>query len=114
MLGRIIIALALSFAVFVAPAAPIELTKIVSAKSICFAHINMDPCQRCPMHQGPASSSTGSTCCSAQAPCFVCYSHTSDNFVVGMNRVGFASFTNDRVSARFQRPSVPPPRVGFS
>lgn len=114
MFGRITLALALAVAVLTAPAAPIEIAKIGSAHgTFCpVMHRNMDPCQRCPM--APNSSSSGSTCCSVQAPCFVAYSNGPDDFIAGMSCRNFKSLMNDRVTARFQRPSVPPPRVALS
>jgi hypothetical protein len=113
MFGKIGLSLLLAIAVLVAPAAPIEIAKISSPDAICSTmHMNMDPCQRCPLSSNQTSSN--STCCSVQAPCFVGYANSSEDFVAGVSRNDFTTSANDRVSARFQRPPVPPPRVAFS
>jgi hypothetical protein len=114
LMGKITLSLALTIALLAAPAAPIEIAKIASphASSCPVMHRNMDPCQRCPMT--PTSSSSGSTCCSVQAPCFVAYSDGPNEFIAGMSSTNFKSFMNDRVTARFQRPPVPPPRDALS
>jgi hypothetical protein len=116
MLSRITLSLALTIAVLVAPATPIELAKAVSSRTSCSAHMQMktDPCQHCPMTPPAPSSSSGTTCCSVQAPCFVGYSNASDDFVAGMRSTNVAQAVNDRVNVRFQRPPVPPPRHRLS
>jgi hypothetical protein len=112
--SRIAFSLVLTIAVVALPAAPIELTKAFSPKTSCSAHTKIARCQGCPMTPSSPSSGSGSTCCSAQAPCFVGYANSSEDFVAGVSRNDFTTSANDRVSARFQRPPVPPPRVAFS
>lgn len=112
MLTRTLLSLALGLGVLVAPMAPIDLTKALSLHSSCWAHLKIDPCQRCPLSSNQTSSN--STCCSVQAPCFVGYANSSEDFVAGVSRNDFTTSANDRVSTRFQRPPVPPPRVAFS
>lgn len=109
------LSLALVVAVSIAPAAPIEITKIVSPKKGCFSHmeVNRDPCHGCPMTPASSSSNSAATCCSVQAPCFVGYAHGADNFRAGLSAIGFAMFTNIRIDPRLQRPPVPPPRAAF-
>ena len=114
MLSRTILSLTLTIAVLAAPAAPIEFSKITSPHAKCSPSMQIDPCQRCPLNSNQTNSNSGSACCSVQASCFVGYANASDEFVAGMDRIDFASFANDRVSARFQRPPVPPPRLQFS
>jgi hypothetical protein len=114
MFSRGALSLAISFAILVAPTAPIEITHVFSPKKNCCAHTrtNADPCHGCPISSG--GTTAGSTCCSVQAPCFVSCVNGSDEFVAGMSSAGFAFFTNDRVTSRVQRPPVPPPRIQFS
>src|ERR1043166_2666604 len=116
MFSRITLSLALVVTVALAPAAPIEITKMVSPKKGCCSHtqVHRDPGHGCPMTPASPSSNSGSTCCSLQSPCFVGYAHGSDNFLAGLNAVALAPFTNDRVSARLQRPPVPPPRSALA
>lgn len=116
MFGRTMLALVLALAVFVAPAAPIEIAKVVSPKKSCCTHqqVNVDPCHGCPMTPNSSSSSSASACCSVQAPCFVAYSHGTDGFLMGIKEIGFATSANNAVSSRSQRPPVPPPRAELS
>jgi hypothetical protein len=112
MFGKIILSLTVAFAVCLAPAAPIEVSKILASQASCCARTTDNPCQHCPFRSNQTSSA--STCCSAQAPCFVVYSNTSDNFVAGVSRKHLANAANDAVIARAERPPVPPPRVSFA
>ena len=116
MLSKSLLSLALGIAVVIAPAAPIEIAKIVSPKKSCssYLQVNADPCQGCPMTPSSSNSTSGSSCCSAQAPCFVCYSHFTDGFVAAMDTLRFAQFANERVKTRSRRPPVPPPRTVIS
>ena len=116
MFSRITLSLALIVAVSIAPAAPIEIAKIVSPKKGCCSRVqvNRDPCHGCPMTPASPGSNSASTCCSAQSPCFVGYAHGSDNFLAGLNAIALTSFANERVTTRLQRPPVPPPRSSFS
>jgi hypothetical protein len=112
MLSRVLLSITLALGVPIAPMAPIDVAKALSPHSKCCAHVKIDPCQRCPLSSNQTSSN--STCCSVQAPCFVGYANSSEDFVAGVSRNDFKTSANDRVSARFQRPPVPPPRIAFS
>lgn len=114
MLSRIVLSLTLTLAVVIAPASPIEFSKMVSPRpSYCpVMQANMDPCQRCPTNSNQTNSS--SSCCSVQSPCFNYYSNATDDFVAGMASLAFKSQANDRFTIRSQRPPVPPPRFALS
>jgi hypothetical protein len=112
MLSRIMLSLTLTIAVLVAPAAPIEFSRIKSSHVRCSPAIQIDRCQRCPVNSNQTSSN--STCCSVQSPCFNYYSNATDGFVAGMASIAFKSQANDRFTFRSQRPPVPPPRFALS
>src|SRR5436309_2957404 len=112
MLSRLTLSLALILAVLVAPAAPLDLNAALTSRISCCIRIQVDPCQSCPINSGPTNS--GSACCSVQAPCFVCFSHGGDDFIAGMRALRFAVGENKKVTQRFQRPPIPPPRTGLS
>jgi hypothetical protein len=116
MLSRIIVALALATSVMIAPAAPIDIAKAFSPQMKCCARtqVSVDPCKCCPISSNQTTSTSGLTCCSAQAPCFVFYANSSDDFLADVSKVQFACFANDSISTRFQRPPVPPPRIALS
>jgi hypothetical protein len=116
MFSRITLSVTLAVAVLIAPMAPIEIAKAISPHHGCCVKpaVKADPCQHCPMAPTSPASSSGSTCCSVQAPCFVGYAHGLDNFLAGIASGHFAMAVNQRVTARSQRPPVPPPRSAFS
>ena len=91
-------------AVSLAPAAPIEIAKVVSPKKSCCSHHASESSIRVTVAQGlqtSPSSNSASACCSMQAPCFVAYSHGSTDFLTGISEIGFAYFTGDNaVSSR--------------
>jgi len=102
MFSRIALSLALTVAVLVAPIAPMEIAKAFSRHARCHptTQMNIDPCQRCPMNSNQTNSNSGSTCCSVQAPCFVGYANTSDDFIPGTHSGALCdSFTNHVHSA---------------
>lgn len=96
------------------PTLPDQLASASKHKVQCCADMNVANSHSCPISRGANNSTAGSTCCSSQAPCFVCYSHAADDFLARVNAIGFTSFVNDRVTVRAQRPPVPPPRIAFS
>jgi hypothetical protein len=112
MFSRITLALILIVAVLIAPAAPIDLSRFVSAKAGCSARMDTDPCQRCPVRSNQTNSN--SACCSVQAPCFVGYANAYDDFIAATRSGEIARVLNDRITSRSQRPPVPPPRIAFS
>jgi len=116
MFSRITLSVTLAAAVLAAPMAPIEIAKAVSPqKNHCARPAKkVDPCQHCPMAPSSPASSSGSTCCSVQSPCFVSYTHDSDDFLTGIATANFAASASDRVRVRSQRPPVPPPRTTLS
>jgi len=116
MFGKTTLSLIVAMSVLVAPAAPIEIQKITSPHTSCCSRpaLNADPCQRCPMTPSSSGSSSASTCCSVQAPCFVCHANSSEDFVAAIRSFDATRATDDPVTARFQRPPVPPPRIAFS
>jgi hypothetical protein len=110
--ARLVLALLTLNLAVLSPVPPSELVRTAHRQDSCCARMDIDGGQRCPINSGGTSSN--STCCSAQAPCFVGYVNASDDFVVRISSIGFSSFANDCVTARSQRPPVPPPRDAVS
>src|ERR1700736_571841 len=73
------------------PTLPDQLVPATEHKVRCCADMNSETPHSCPINSGANNSGSGSTCCSAQAPCFVCYSNGADDFIAGVNSVGFSS-----------------------
>ena len=94
------------------PVLPGESVPPVQQKTCC-ADMNMDAGARCPINPGGTSSSSA-TCCTASAVCLLLYFGNANAFAVGAEMSGTVLMNDDRVTARFQRPPVPPPRAQFS
>src|SRR5438105_5147936 len=92
------------------PVLPSSSAVIVQQKHSCCADMNMDAPQRCPINPS-GTNSTSSMCCTGPAICLLLYFSGSNDFVPGMLGVDWRDSFNDRVTARTQRPPVPPPRI---
>jgi hypothetical protein len=75
--------------------------------------MNMNTGLRCPINPGGTTSSSA-TCCTAPAVCLLLYFGNANSFAAGTEMSGTISLNDDRVTARFHRPPVPPPRAEFS
>jgi len=95
------------------PVLPGEPIPPLQQKTSCCADMNMDAGLRCPINPGGTSSSSA-TCCTAPAVCLLIYLSTANAFAAQSQMNGTISTNNDRVSARSQRPLVPPPRTAVS
>jgi hypothetical protein len=94
------------------PVLPGEFIPTVQQKPCC-ADMNMDAGARCPINPGGTTSSSA-TCCPAPAVCLLLYFGNANAFAVGTEMSGTVLVNDDRVTARSQRPPVPPPRAEFS
>src|SRR5882724_12624194 len=94
------------------PVLPGESAPTVQQKTCC-KDMNMDAGVRCPINPGAASSSSA-TCCTAPAVCLLLYFGNAYAFAAGAEMSDTVLMNDDRVTARFQRPPVPPPRAQFS
>ncbi len=94
------------------PVLPGESIPIAQQKTCC-ADMNMDAGARCPINPGGASSSSAA-CCTAPAVCLLLYFGNAYAFAAGAAMSGTVLVNDDRVTARSQRPPVPPPRAEFS
>jgi len=94
------------------PVLPGESATTVQQRTCC-KDMNMDAGARCPINPGGASSSSA-TCCTAPAVCLLLYFGNANAFAAGTEISGTISVNDDRVTARSQRPPVPPPRAEFS
>jgi hypothetical protein len=73
--------------------------------------MNMDAGARCPINPGATSAAT---CCTGPAVCLLLYLGNANAFAAEAQISGTISVNDDRVTARSQRPPVPPPRPEFS
>jgi hypothetical protein len=73
--------------------------------------MNMDAGVRCPINPG---GTTSATCCTSPAVCLLFYLGNANAFAAEAQMSGTISVNDDRVTARSQRPPVPPPRAEFS
>jgi hypothetical protein len=96
------------------PIVPVEASLPKSQISNCCAGQNVGRCTGCPMNAGETPSSFASSCCSAQSTCCSLYFVRSTPFFVSMRMSGTIGFSNERATARAERPPVPPPRGWFS
>ena len=94
------------------PVLPGESAPTVQQKTCC-ADMNMDAGARCPINPGGTSSSSA-TCCTASAVCLLLYFGNANAFAAEAEMSGTISVNDARVTARSQRPPVPPPRAEFS
>jgi hypothetical protein len=92
------------------PVLPGESAPTVQQKTCC-ADMNMDAGVRCPINPG---GTTSATCCTSPSVCLLLYLGNANAFAAGTEISGTISVNDDRVTARSQRPPVPPPRVEFS
>src|SRR5437660_5710718 len=93
-----------------------SLTRVLPGESvptaqhkICCADMNMDAGVRCPINPGGTSSSA--TCCTASAVCLLRYFGNANAFDAEEEMSGTILVNDDLVTARSQRPPVPPPRL---
>src|SRR6266403_2185065 len=111
-LARLLLAVFTVSLASLTPVLPGESAPTVQQKTCC-ADMNMDSGARCPINPGGASSSSA-TCCTAPAVCLLLYFGNANAFAAGTELSGTISVNDDRVTARSQRPPVPPPRAEFS
>ena len=95
------------------PVLPGESVPPVPQKTCC-ADMNMDAGSRCPINPGGTSSTSSAMCCTGPAACLLLYFGSASAFAAGTEISGAVLVNDDRVTARFQRPPVPPPRAQFS
>jgi len=110
--ARLLLAvLALSLA-SLTPVLPGESVSSLPHKTCC-ADMNMDAGLRCPINPGGTTSSSAA-CCTAPAVCLLLYFGNANPFSAGAEMSGTISLNDDRITARAQRPPVPPPRSVLS
>jgi hypothetical protein len=80
----------------------------------CCADINTGRCHSCSTNAGETNPGLGSTCCAAQSVCCALYFTKAKAFVTPMQLIGTVGISDERPSARAQRPPVPPPRSAIS
>jgi len=95
------------------PVVPDASATVVKQKHSCCADMNMDASQRCPINPS-GTNSTSAMCCTGPAVCLLLYFSGSNDFIPRMLGADWRNSFNDRVTARSQRPPVPPPRIAFS
>jgi hypothetical protein len=95
------------------PVVPGESVTVVKQKHACCADMNVKGGVRCPINSGSTTPSTAS-CCSGPAACLFLYFGHANPFSAQTQLSGAISFINVRVTARSQRPPVPPPRDAVS
>jgi len=95
------------------PVLPGESTRTVQQKARCCADMNMNAGVRCPINPGGTTSSSA-TCCTSPAACLLLYFGNTNAFAAGAEISGTISMNDDQVTARYQRPPVPPPRISLS
>jgi len=95
------------------PVLPSDPVPTVQQKRFCCADMNMDAGQRCPINPSGTTSSS-SLCCTGPAVCLPLYFSGSNDFIPGMLSANHLDSFNLRVTARSQRPPVPPPRVSLA
>jgi hypothetical protein len=111
--ARLLFVLLVTSLAALTPVVPGKLDSIAPQKHSCCADMNMDGGQRCPINPSGTTSSS-SLCCTGSAVCLLLYFSGSNDFVPGMLGANHLDFRNYRVTARSQRPPVPPPRIQFS
>ena len=94
------------------PVLPGESAPTLQQKTCC-ADMNMDAGLRCPINPGETTSSSAA-CCTGPAVCLLLYFGNANAFAADAEVSGTISVNDDRVTARSQRPPVPPPRAEFS
>jgi len=104
-------ALALSLA-SLTPVLPGESVLPVQHKTCC-ADMNMDAGVRCPINPSGTTSSSAA-CCVGPSVCLLLYFGNANAFAAGTEMSGTISVNDDPVTARSQRPPVPPPRLAVS
>jgi len=111
--ARLVLGILALSVVSVTPVVPGTPLPAVQQNKYCRDMNMVDACNRCPINPGGTSSSSG-TCCTTPAVCLLLYFSGSNDFVPGMNSSRMRDPSNNRVTARSQRPPVPPPRAEFS
>lgn len=96
------------------PIVPGQIVPSPQSKTNCCADMNAVAGQRCPLNPTGNSSTSGSTCCVSPSTCVPLCVNSGDGFAGPSETIGPVFVNNDRVSARSQRPPVPPPRSAFS
>ena len=97
-----------------APTVPDQISTAKRHHLDCCAWVNMNGCSGSPTNAGGANSSSASTCCNAQSGCVTLYFASATPPFVRETGTGMAIGAADqRVTSRFQRPEVPPPRRGL-
>jgi len=92
------------------PVLPGKSAPTVQQKTCC-ADMTMDAGARCPINPG---GTTTATCCTGPAVCLLLYFGNANAFAAEAPISGTILVNDDRVTARSQRPPVPPPRAEFS
>jgi hypothetical protein len=95
------------------PVVPSTSFPAVQRNKYCTDMNTVDACHRCPINPGATTSNSG-TCCTAPAVCLLLYLSNANAFAAQAQMNGTISVNNDRVTTRFQRPLVPPPRTAVS
>ena len=109
----LLVALTLSVGAL-SPIVPAEVSFPKSQTSGCCPAEEVATCNSCPTAMGQTPSSFASSCCSTQSTCCSLYFVRTTPFSVSMRVTGAVSFSDERATARAERPPVPPPRSQFS
>jgi hypothetical protein len=96
-----------------APVLPDQSSHVTQQKTECCADINVDGSHSCPINRGANNSACGSTC-TTPAVCLLLYFGNANTFIANSQLIGTISVGNAALTARAQRPPVPPPRAAFS
>ena len=109
----LLVALTLSVGALL-PIVPAEVSLPKSQTPSCCPAEEVARCNSCPTTMGQTPSSFASSCCSTQSTCCALYFVRATPFSVSMRVLGTIGFSDERVTARAERPPVPPPRGQFS
>ena len=96
------------------PIVPPQVSFPKSEASDCCAIMNAGACHRCPGTMSDATSASASSCCTTQSECLALYFSKTTTFSRSMHLLGVVNVSDDHVTIRTHRPSVPPPRGMFS
>jgi hypothetical protein len=111
--ARIVFALLSISVASLTPVLPNDSVPTIQQKHSCCADMNMDGGQRCPINPSGTTSSS-SLCCTGPAVCLALYFSGSNDFLPGMLSSNHLDSFNLPITARSQRPPVPPPRVSVA
>src|SRR5262249_22644186 len=83
-------------------------------EKFCPYEIAANECNRCPLSSSASGCVAQSNCSSCQVCCLAIYFANGASLVAPVSLTGRNRETEQRASARSERPPVPPPRVAFS